>query len=264
MKTYRYSGAGNCFVVMDVRNADASRFRTAEVIRTLCGSNSVDGLILLDNSRTADFKMEFYNPDGSGGMMCGNGGRCVAAFADLLGIKPSSPDGYYCFEAPDAVHRARILSRLGELKQVRLSMGEVNGYAEYPQGLFLNTGTRHLVVFVPDADAVDVGTEGPRLRHLPEFAPEGTNVNFVSVTPEGALRVRTFEKGVEGETLSCGTGSTASAIAASIRGIPCGPDGSYTVLASTGDRLTIEFNTLPGGRFDGVFLTGPALCEGEL
>lgn len=263
MRQYRYSGAGNCFVAIDIRNIDAARFRSPGYVRPLCAVNGTDGMILLGNSRTEDFRMEFFNPDGSGGMMCGNGGRCAAAFADLLGIKPASEDGYYSFEAPDAVHRAKVLSRNGEFKQVRLSMGDVPPCVEYPEGLFLNTGTRHLVVFVGDADAVDVAAEGSRLRNLERFAPEGTNVNFVSLMGDGRLRVRTFEKGVEGETLSCGTGSVASAIASALRGL--GPEGgSRTVLASTGDELAIEFRALPDGSFDSVYLSGPTLCEGEL
>ena len=262
MKSYRYSGAGNSFVMMDIRATIAERFRSAAMVRSLCSLNSTDGLILIDAAKDADFRMEFYNPDGTSGMMCGNGGRCAVAFADLLGIHPAAADGIYRFEAPDGIHTGKILSHMGETKSVVISMGDVDGYERHPEGLFLNTGTRHFVVWVPDAEAVDVAAEGPVLRHDARFAPEGTNVNFVTRMADGRLRVRTFEKGVEAETLSCGTGSVASALAAAIEDGVSG-EGSYTVLASTGDTLTIGFNR-SGDRFTDVRLTGPTLCEGEL
>ncbi len=172
-----------------------------------------DGLMILGADAEADFSMEFYNPDGTGGMMCGNGGRCIVAFADSLGIRPA--DGkLYRFRAPDGPHEAEILSRSDGRLTVRLKMIDVHEFYPVLDGWFVNTGTRHFVKFVPDADAVDVESEGRRLRWDEAFAPIGANVNFVSFDPDGTLRVRTFEKGVEGETLACGTGITASALAA--------------------------------------------------
>ena len=172
-----------------------------------------DGLMILGADAEADFSMEFYNPDGTGGMMCGNGGRCIVAFADSLGIRPA--DGkLYRFRAPDGPHEAEILSRSDGRLTVRLKMIDVHEFYPVLDGWFVNTGTRHFVKFVPDSDAVDVDSEGRRLRWNEAFAPIGANVNFVSLDPDGALRVRTFEKGVEGETLACGTGITASALAA--------------------------------------------------
>ena len=181
---------------------------------------------------SVDFTMEFYNPDGSGGMMCGNGGRCIVAFADYLGVKPSchadssschadSPschpelaEGSYLFRAPDGLHTGEILQHPEDgLWEVRIKMIDVHGVTPMLGGLFLNTGTRHFVKFVDDVEQVDIDKEGKALRWDPAFAPIGTNVNFVHVAPDG-LHVRTFEKGVEGETLACGTGLTASAIAA--------------------------------------------------
>ena len=216
MKILRYSGAGNDFAVLDGRGKDLSAYRDAGTVSSLC--EGLDGLIILRESASADFAMEFYNPDGSSGMMCGNGGRCVVAFADDLGIRPA--DGrVYRFEAPDGLHTAEILSREGSLKTVRLAMRDVSGLWALPDGLFLNTGTRHFVLHVPDAEAVDVDGEGRRIRWREDFAPEGTNVNFLSVQDDGSLRVRTFEKGVERETLACGTGVTASAIASCCCGI---------------------------------------------
>ena len=267
LRFYRYSGAGNSFVTIDGRTSDASRFKRREVVHALCLQYGTDGLMVLENSKDADFRMDYFNSDGSGGMMCGNGGRCIVAFADLLGVKPfHSRD--YVFEAADGLHHAQILSHLGESKTVRLQMKDVKSAEEACGGLFLDTGTRHLVLFVPDAETADVASEGRRLRYAPAFAPEGANVNFVSVDPDGVLRVRTYEKGVEAETSACGTGITASAIAAFSRGIPplSAEDGilHYGVRARE-DSLCVDFRaSSPAGPFTSVFLTGPTLCEGSL
>ena len=276
MKTiYHFSGAGNDFVVIDGREGDVSAYREVPRIQALCREFKTDGLMILgqempgqaghdesiqaghDGNKQAgqnvmagpdrpsvDFVMEFYNPDGSGGMMCGNGGRCIVAFADYLGIRPGKGflhpsgvrndksqagvrndkcysgaqddmgDGVFLFRAPDGLHTGEILARPEEgLWEVRIKMIDVHGITPMMGGFFLNTGTRHFVKFVPDVEQVDIDAEGKALRWDPAFAPIGTNVNFVHFAPDG-LHVRTFEKGVEGETLACGTGLTASAIAA--------------------------------------------------
>ena len=270
---YKFSGAGNDFVVIDGREGDVSEYREVARIEALCKEFKTDGLMILGREMpgqaghdgkaqagsdvmagsdrpSVDFTMEFYNPDGSGGMMCGNGGRCIVAFADYLGIKPTyrpalrqaqGPEGEpvgsqgpgseqvpelvegpaeYLFRAPDGLHTGEILQRSGgstgspaDLWEVRIKMIDVHGVTPMLGGLFLNTGTRHFVKFVDDVEMVDIDKEGKALRWDPAFAPVGTNVNFVHVAPDG-LHVRTFEKGVEGETLACGTGLTASAIAA--------------------------------------------------
>ena len=257
---YKFSGAGNDFVVLDGRRADVSAFRTPQRIGELCRAYRTDGLMLLVDAPGADFGMEFYNPDGSGGMMCGNGGRCIVAFADHLGLVPA--DGaVYRFAAPDGLHRAEILERpsasAGGCWTVRLQMIDVKLCRPCKDGWFLNTGTRHFVRFVDDVDGIDMEREARPLRRDAEFAPEGTNVNFVQATPEG-LRVRTFEKGVEGETLACGTGLTASALAAWRSGLRPAEDAagriSYRLQCRRGDWLTVDF--LPD--FTSVRLTGPA------
>ncbi|MCQ2183361.1 MAG: diaminopimelate epimerase [Bacteroidales bacterium] len=265
LKFYKYSGAGNTFVVIDGRKTDVSRFRRKELVHALCLQNRTDGLMILNDSETADFKMEYFNPDGSGGMMCGNGGRCIVAFADLVGVK-AFHSKEYVFEAPDGIHRAEILAHLGEMKTVRLQMKEVEGYEENPDGIFLNTGTRHVVRFVEDAREMDVETEGKAIRHAPAYAPEGTNVNFVSVDENGSLRVRTYEKGVEAETLACGTGITASAVAACVRGVAPASlaEGVYHYdIQARQDRLSVEFRR-EGESFRDVYLTGPTLNLGDL
>ena len=213
-KLYKFSGAGNDFVVIDGREGDVSSFREVARIEALCKEFKTDGLMILGSGDAeVDFTMEFYNPDGSGGMMCGNGGRCIVAFADYLGIRPASGD-VFLFRAPDGLHTGEILERPeDDLWEVRIKMIDVHGITPMQGGLFLNTGTRHFVKFVDDVEQVDIDTEGRALRWNEAFAPVGTNVNFVHVAPDG-LHVRTFEKGVEGETLACGTGLTACALVA--------------------------------------------------
>ena len=328
IKLYTFTGAGNNFVVLDGREADMSPYRQPARITELCRKYSTDGLMILSlpDAPGPDFVMDFFNPDGSGGMMCGNGGRCIVAFADYLGLKPASPDGTWHFLAPDGMHEAKILDRgiasggtpfasltpapptvcrsgdQASLSPSRhpagpspypcpgvdmssggntpvqkwtvcLKMIDVEGVTPVKDGYFLNTGTRHYVQFVKDVDSIDMEAEAKPIRWDAVFQPEGTNVNFVQVTPEG-LKVRTYEKGVEGETLACGTGITASAIAARFAGIPDqgGDDGpgsdeahharprpgiSYRLQCRRGDWLTVKFTPIGLGYKD-VYLTGPA------
>ena len=294
-KRYKFSGAGNDFVVIDGREGNVDAFREKQRIEALCRAFQTDGLMILGNSvdgrPSVDFTMEFYNPDGSGGMMCGNGGRCIVAFADYLGIRPSCHpelvEGTYLFRAPDGLHTGEILEKPADgLWTVRLKMIDVHGVTPIKGGFFLNTGTRHFVQFVDDVEAVDVEEEGKALRWDPAFAPVGTNVNFVHVAPDG-LHVRTFEKGVEGETLACGTGLTAVAIAAYARDsfvglrpprndsfhsapprndssnrngnsvIPSEAKESYRLRARR-DWLSVDFTAGPDHTFTNVYLTGPA------
>jgi len=208
MTIHKYSGAGNSFVMLDSRT-EGSLLSVRE-ITSLCREHSTDGLVLLRASSGHDFRMEFHNPDGSSGMMCGNGGRCITLFADRLGIEPSNGE-YYEFEAPDGIHRAWIKKDDGESSVIKLSMKYPEDIVEIMDGHFTDTGARHFVKMVPDVNAVDVEKEGRRYRSMKEFFPQGTNVDFVQILSSGSIRVRTFEKGVEAETLSCGTGVTASA-----------------------------------------------------
>ena len=252
-------------MLIDGRTIDASRFKRRDVVHALCLEHGTDGLMVLENSEKADFRMEYFNSDGSGGMMCGNGGRCIVAFADVVGVK-AFHSKEYVFEAPDGIHRAEILSHLGECKIVRLEMRDVEAPEKIFGGYFLDTGTRHFVKFVPDVENVDVDGQGRALRNDPAFAPEGANADFVNVDPDGTLRVRTYEKGVEGETLACGTGIVACAVAACMEGIaPAELRGDvykYEVRARQ-DTLCVEFRR-EGGRFCGVSLTGPTLNLGDL
>lgn len=291
----KYHGAGNDFLIAD--NRDGHLSLSEEVIRHLCDRHTgfgADGVMLLESGSGKDFNMVYFNPDGSGGMMCGNGGRCIVAFAADCGAV--SPDSTIVFDAADGEHIASIPENgmKGE-KTVRLKMKDVSGITAYPEedGFFLDTGTRHYVKFVSGLADYPVLSEGPVLRHDSRFAPVGTNVNFVEVADGPAstvrtirtvkgdsstleaegqastvLSIRTFEKGVEYETLACGTGIVASAMASFVRGVPpsrtAGETVAYSVRAAIAD-LSVEF--VPhrdNGLFcaSDVYLTGPACFVG--
>ncbi|MBP5488653.1 MAG: diaminopimelate epimerase [Bacteroidales bacterium] len=248
-------------------------------VQDMCDHFKTDGMMLLLPSERCDFEMAFFNPDGTGGMMCGNGGRCIVAFADYLGIKPS--DGrIYHFEAGDGPHTGEILSVTpdqavdGVVKTVRIRMTDVHVFCPVLDGWFVDTGTRHFVKFVPEVEGLNMDEEGKRYRWDPVFAPVGANANFVKSEPE-RLVVRTFEKGVEGETLACGTGITASAIAswlgsAGADGVPHAwheENGRIVVpVRARQDDLQVEFKPVYAGEtivgFTDVYLTGPALLYG--
>ncbi len=286
-KFFKYHGAGNDFLLADNREGYLSLSK--DQIRHLCDRHTgfgADGVMLLEKSLKKDFRMVFYNPDGSGGMMCGNGGRCIVAFAADLGVV--SGNFPIEFEAPDGLHTAVILSEAKNLRAggnasvIRLKMRDVKGIKEYVEddAFFLDTGTRHLVKFVAGLDGYPVREQGKILRKDPRFAPEGTNVNFVTSVilseaknlgeAKNLLRVRTFEKGVEDETLACGTGIVASAIAACYKGVPASDskDGrvSYGIRASIAD-LSVDFIPSDSGSefaATDVWLTGPAAMVGTV
>ena len=266
-KFYKYHGAGNDFLLYDARE-DCAVFTPAEVV-SLCDRHlgiGSDGLMVLSKASGYDFRMDFFNPDGSGGMMCGNGGRCIVAFARDLGIAPAD-DGAYCFLAPDGPHTAFLLSDEGPVKTVRLGMKPVTEYHRVRDGWFVDTGTRHFVTFVPSVADVDVETVGRAIRHLPEFGPVGVNVNFVEIIAPGEIAVRTFEKGVEGETLACGTGITASAIASWLEKNPAPGAGSgqkvSVLIHARRHDLTVTF-VAGQASFTDVTLTGPAERVAEI
>lgn len=273
---YKYSGAGNDFVVLDGRSEDVGHYREAGVICSLCsrkdgfqaadGRIGADGLMILSVADGYDFSMEFYNPDGSSGMMCGNGGRCIVAFSSFLGLVPA--DGkVFRFVAADGEHTGEIVSSEGDVATVRLGMIDCSEYHSVLDGWFLNTGTRHFVKFVDDVESLDIESEGKRYRWDEKFAPLGVNANFVQRLADGSLKVRTFEKGVEAETLACGTGLTACAIASWLdshegsREAEASSWGSVRVaLHARIADLKVDFKApeRAGAAFKEVFLTGPA------
>jgi diaminopimelate epimerase len=207
---YKYHGAGNDFVLID--NRTNSFVADAVVIRALCHRRmgiGADGFVLLNEPKIpkTDFEMRYFNSDGFEGTMCGNGGRCIVSFARRLGII----DDKTVFSGIDGLHQAKILSCEGDMAVVSLRLKDVLGIKSFDDGYFIDTGSPHVVKFVADVHAVDM-EEGKRIRNDVRFE-RGTNVNFVEILKDNTLFVRTYERGVEGETLSCGTGVTASALA---------------------------------------------------
>ena len=253
-KFYKYQGAGNDFIVVDARQQPLNL--TREQVATLCDRRlaiGADGFMALEpDPAGAEFFMRYYNADGGEAAMCGNGGRCLALFAHHLGIGGRLKT----FHSPDGMHTAEITETAGAKGRVRLQMIDVRGYDVYGKGLFLNTGVPHYVEFVQELDRVDVSARGGEIRYARQFVPQGgTNVNFVQRLPDGNLRIRTYERGVEGETLACGTGATAAAIAANVLYEPERND--FTVQAPGGD-LRVVFEVCANRLFKQVYLEGPA------
>ncbi|MBQ9417569.1 MAG: diaminopimelate epimerase [Bacteroidales bacterium] len=213
MNFLKLDGAGNDFVVFDNRSGGLrlSQSEVARICNRRCGVGA-DGLLLLNaSSGDADFDMAYFNSDGSTGMMCGNGGRCIALFAMLLGI-----GSRLRFNASDGVHEASVLQWDAKQRSglVRLGMKDVEKKELRPilQGWYVNTGAPHYVQPVNNLQSFDVENEGRKLRYCEELFPGGTNVDFVEMQGDGGMAVRTYERGVESETLACGTGVTASAL----------------------------------------------------
>ena len=263
MKTrfWKYEGAGNDFVLLDCRGTNFEP--SEEFIRTICSRRTgvgADGAMMLTDSEAYDFGMRYFNSDGPEATMCGNGGRCIVWFADLLGIGGDRKT----FEAVDGVHTAEILSRSGTTAIVKLQMVDVDSVAVDSEGdILLDTGSPHLVRVVDTLD-MDVVGIGAALRYGPKTAPtKGANINFVKVEGEGRLSLRTYERGVEDETLACGTGATATAIAICHTQQPA---VRHFDLAARGGDLAVDFEKGDDGRYTNIHLTGPArvVFEGEL
>ena len=250
----KYQGAGNDFVIIDNRNGLFNP-HNSELIAHLCNRRfgiGADGLILISDSSQYDFEMKYFNSDGLEGSMCGNGGRCSADFAIRSGIAGSR----LSFKAVDGLHHA-----VSEENIIRLSMNDVKDPQLTNGNYFINTGSPHYVVFKESVDNVDVNKEGREIRWSKEFAPGGTNVNFVEVDEQG-IYVRTFERGVEEETLSCGTGVTASAIVSVLSGHF---DTNTVSVKTKGGTLSVSFNIKANSITD-IWLSGPAtfVYEGSI
>lgn len=248
----KYQGAGNDFVLIDARAGDPGL--TKEQVRSLCDRRfgiGADGLMTLERDPAGtDFYMRYYNSDGGESTMCGNGGRCIARFADHLGIGGAVKRFY----SSDGFHEAELLP--GGLIRLRMiDVAEVKALAD-GRSWFVFTGSPHYVEFVDDVTAVGVAKRGAEIRRRTEYeAMGGTNVNFVQMLGPGHIRVRTFERGVEAETLACGTGVTAAALTTyCVRQPEC---RDFTVEAM-GGTLGVKFAATGGGGFAEVFLTGPA------
>lgn len=242
----KFHGSGNDFILVDGRKNDMKGL-TQNAIERLCDRHfgiGADGLIILARSDHADFSMIYYNSDGRPGTMCGNGGRCLTAYARMLGIF----DRKCKFEAADGMHTGEVLND----GNIKLSLNNVSEVKRLQDGYFMDTGSPHFITFRSSVSDLDVMTEGRKMRSDPRFV-EGTNVNFLELTGDRII-VRTYERGVEEETLSCGTGVTASAIAACLHEKLLSPP---VEVETAGGKLLVEF--IPGPEVTGIYLTGPAI-----
>lgn len=255
MEFYKYHGTGNDFILIDNRNGNI-RLSKGQVA-TLCNrrfSIGADGLILLEHADGYDFRMVYYNADGGESTMCGNGGRCMTAFAKHLGIITHKAS----FIAIDGPHTATIYPD----GLISLHMQDVDGVTHAHDHITLNTGSPHYIKWVDDVAGIDVYHEGKAIRTRPEYMPAGINVNFVQVTGENQLFVRTYERGVEEETMSCGTGVTAAAIAATGNST-----GIFvTDIKTPGGDLKVSFTKDTPHSAREVVLSGPAVFvfKGEI
>jgi diaminopimelate epimerase len=247
----KYHGAGNDFVMIDDRDGQFPYGTNVEVIKTLCDRHfgiGADGLILIKPSLIADFKMDYYNADGNIGSMCGNGSRCAVIFASAIELNFTGNK----LEAYDGAHSFELLGD----NRVRVSMADVKDIYMSGDSFLMNTGSPHLVVPVTNLDEMDVFHEGRAIRYSDEFAKEGVNVNFITAHG-GVVYLRTYERGVEDETLACGTGCVAAAIACSvIIKNESTAKQEYAVKAKGGD-LKVTFLRQPGSGYTNVTLEGP-------
>jgi diaminopimelate epimerase len=251
---YKYQGTGNDFVMIDNRLETFPK-NDIELIARLCERRfgiGADGLILLENDESLDFKMVYFNADGKMGTMCGNGGRCLVAFANFLGLIASETK----FNAVDGSHLATI-----EGDRVELGMGNVAEIKMKPNAYFLNTGSPHHVQVVKHLQDLKVYKEGSRLRYG-LYGETGSNINFVEPMTDGSFAVRTYERGVEDETLSCGTGVTAVAIAMHYAKKVT---SEVVDIETRGGKLQVRFSVQAEG-YGNVRLIGPAkqVFKGEI
>jgi diaminopimelate epimerase len=260
-------GAGNDFVVVDRRPLTLDDSDVAAFVQAVCDRRrgvGADGVLFLEAGPDGfDFAMRYHNRDGGEAELCGNGGRCLAAFAVARGF---GDGGRVRFVSPAGAHEARVEDGrvalvLGDAEAPRLGLS-----LDTPLGAieaaYLKVGVPHLVVEVPDASAVDLAVLAPVLRAHPELGAEGANVDVAQVTGPDRVRLRTFERGVEGETLACGTGAAATAIALTARGRVRAP---VTLEVESGDALTVRFDAVKdgGGAVRSVTLVGPVVTSFE-
>ncbi|KJD34588.1 diaminopimelate epimerase [Tamlana nanhaiensis] len=244
---YKYQGTGNDFVMIDNRSQTFDKNNTKQVA-FLCDRRfgiGADGLILLENHPDLDFKMVYYNADGNESTMCGNGGRCLVAFAKHLGVIKDKA----VFEAIDGLHHATIKDDI-----VSLQMLDVDVVENHKSHVFLNTGSPHHVQFEETIEAFDIKSLGAKIRYGAPYNQAGSNVNFVKKLSDSNFRLRTYERGVEDETLSCGTGATAVAIGMHYIGET---EKNLIDLNVEGGKLQVSFD-VDNGVYKNVWLIGPA------
>jgi diaminopimelate epimerase len=242
---FKYQGTGNDFVMID--NREGTFPEDIKYVQQLCDRRfgiGADGLILIQNHPSLDFEMVYFNADGSKSL-CGNGSRCAVNFArqlDIIDDKTSflTIDGEY-------------LATVDDSQIVHLNMRDIEGLTTKKEAYFLDNGSPHHIMFTENNTEIDVYGKGKTIRQSDEYHPGGTNVNFVEILDNNSIDVRTFERGVEDETLSCGTGVTASSLAASEKGVT-----SPIQVKTKGGNLSVKFDKESGGRFTNIWLSGPA------
>ena len=247
LQFYKYQGTGNDFIMIDNRSNTFPK-NDIQLINKLCDRQfgiGADGLILMETSTKSDFTMVYYNADGNEGSMCGNGGRCIVAFAKHLGLIKEEAN----FEAIDGLHNAFIKNGIVNLQMIDVTTIDVTNTHS-----FLNTGSPHHVQFSDSIAGIDIKESGAKIRYGSPYFKEGTNVNFVEQLSNNSFKVRTYERGVEDETLACGTGVTAVAIAANNSNKTTANSILIEVL---GGQLEVSF-TKEGNSYKDVFLKGTA------
>ncbi|MFE3848996.1 diaminopimelate epimerase [Flavobacterium sp. LB3P45] len=245
---YKYQGTGNDFVMIDNRSNFFPK-ENIQLIAHLCDRRfgiGGDGLILLENDTKTDFKMVYYNSDGNQSSMCGNGGRCLVAFAKKLNVIQDNTT----FIATDGLHHASVAEN-GIVSLQMIDVVDVKITADY---VFMNTGSPHHIQLVEDLEHYDVKENGARIRYGELYGKQGSNINFVKKIDETTFSLRTYERGVEDETLACGTGATAVAIAMNVLGET---KANSIDLNVEGGKLVVSFDEIEG-KFTNVFLKGPA------
>ena len=255
MTFFKYQGTGNDFIIVDNRLQLIDKNNTKRIAQ-LCDRRfgiGADGFILLETDEVSDFKMVYFNADGNESSMCGNGGRCIVAFAKFLGVIENDTE----FVAIDGLHKAKIKDEM-----VHLQMQDVSYVETFGDHLFLDTGSPHHVEMVSNLKAFEVKSKGAEIRYGHPYNQAGSNVNFVEQVSQDVFAVRTYERGVEDETLSCGTGVTAVALAMHKSGKT---RSEAVALKTEGGQLDVRFKTDDKG-YHNIWLIGPALqvFKGEL
>jgi diaminopimelate epimerase len=249
IRFHKYQGTGNDFIIIDNREALFASL-SPEIVKFLCDRRfgiGADGLMLLNLNQDFDFEMVYFNSDGNEGSMCGNGGRCLVKFAHEMGIRRS----IYHFVASDGPHEAEMEHD----GTVSLRMKDINKIEENRGDFILDTGSPHYVRLVSNVGEMDVFQKGRDIRYSDAFAKNGINVNFVSFKEDDEIMVRTYERGVENETLSCGTGVTAAAIVCYHN-----ENGFNEVTVHTrGGKLSVEYDRIDDNNYSNIWLCGPAL-----
>ena len=252
---YKMSGSGNDFIIIDNRDLSLNVGDLPTFARLVCQrkiSVGADGLLLIEPSKTVDFKWQFFNSDGSRGEMCGNGSRCIARYAYLKGIAPAKMS----FETIAGIISAEVKNDMVKVKLTDPSSVQAIGKLIFDDCQFIldsvDTGVPHAVTFVDNLEKCTVFEWGRKIRHHDYFQPKGTNANFATVIDRHKIRVRTYERGVEDETLACGTGAVASVLAAASRGLVETP---VDVIVQSGETLRIYY-TKKDGRFGEIYLEG--------